>query len=144
MRYYMDERDKEEVDLKEEIQAIQDFISLQKLRIGTNCTLTEQYEGLYIPKKIYAFILLPFIENAFKYGLRTTEPCYLDFFIRVANDHCLMEVKNSISSELFEQPSSGIGLKNTRKLLEHLYPDRFELEIVEGKDDFFVKLLLYI
>jgi len=144
MRYYMDERNEEEVDLKEEIQAIQDFISLQKLRAGTNCTLTERYEGLDIPKKIYPFILLPFIENAFKYGLRASEPCYLDFWIQVSHDNCLMEVKNSISSELFEQPSSGIGLKNTKKLLENLYPNKFKLDIVEGRNEFFVKLLLYI
>lgn len=51
MRHYMDERNNEEVDLREEIQAIRDFISLQKLRIGTNCTLIERYEGLTIAKK---------------------------------------------------------------------------------------------
>lgn len=144
MRYYMDERKDEEVNVKEEIQAIQDFISLQKLRVGANCTITERYEGLGIAKKIYPFILLPFVENAFKYGLRVAEPCYLDFFIQVTDDHCLMEVKNSVSKELRQQPSSGIGLKNTRKLLEHLYPNKFKLDIVRGSDEFFVKLLLYI
>ncbi len=144
MRYYMDERNDGEVDLKEEVQAIQDFISLQKLRVGPNCTLVERYEGLDIAKKIYPFILLPFVENAFKYGLRASEPCYLDFHVRVTDDYCLMEVKNSVSIELLAQPSSGIGLKNTKKLLEHLYPDRFRLDIVQGNDEFFVRLLLYI
>lgn len=144
MRYYMDERNDEEVGLKEEIQAIQDFISLQKLRVGANCTIKERYEGQDSTKKIHPFILLPFVENAFKYGLRVSEPCYLDFFIQVTDSHCLMEVKNAVSRELHAQPSSGIGVKNTRKLLERLYPDKFELDIVAGTDHFFVKLLLYI
>lgn len=144
MRYYMDERNEEEVDLKDEIQAIQDFISLQKLRIDANCTLTEQYAGLDIPKRIYPFILFPFVENAFKYGLSTSAPCYLEFCIQVTANYCSMEVKNSVSKELLEQPSSGIGLKNTRKLLEHLYPNKFQLDITKENDTFFVKLLLYI
>ncbi|HRE51370.1 MAG TPA: sensor histidine kinase [Flavitalea sp.] len=144
MRYYMDERNEGEVDLKEEVQAIQDFISLQKLRIGPNCKLVERYEGLEIPKKIYPFILLPFIENAFKYGLRISDPCYLDFYIQVKGDCCLMEVRNSIAAELTEQKGSGTGLKNTRKLLEHLYPGKFKLDIGQGNDEFFVRLLLYI
>ena len=144
MRYYMDERNEEEVDLKEEVQAIQDFIGLQKLRVGPNCTLTERYEGLDIPKKIYPFILFPFVENAFKYGLRASEFCYLDFCIQVHDDRCVMSVKNSVLVEPTMQPSSGIGLKNTRKLLEHLYPNKFELDIVQGEGEFFVKLLLYI
>lgn len=144
MRYYMDEREDEEVNLQEEIQAVQDFIGLQKLRIGANCTLTEKYHGLHIEKKIYPFILLPFVENAFKYGLRVAEPCYLDFYIQVTDNYCLMEVKNSIAADLPEQSGSGTGLKNTRKLLEHLYPDKFKLDIVQNGNDFFVKLLLYI
>lgn len=144
MRYYMDERNDGEVDLKEEVQAIQDFISLQKLRVGPNCRLVERYEGLDISKKIYPFILLPFIENAFKYGLRASEPCYIDFYIRVEHDCCRMEVKNSIAAELADQPGSGAGLKNTRKLLERLYPGRFQLDIVRGNDEFLVGLLLYI
>lgn len=144
MRYYMDERNDGEVDLKEEVQAIQDFISLQKLRIGPNCSLTERYEGLDIAKKIYPFILLPFVENAFKYGLRASEPCYLDFLIQVTDASCSMEARNSVSIESAGHPGSGTGLKNTRKLLEHLYPGRYELDIEHGDDEFFVRLLLYI
>lgn len=144
MRYYMDERNEEKVSLKEEVQAIQDFIALQKLRIGPNCTLRERYEGVDTDKQIHAFILLPFIENAFKYGLRASGACYLDFAIQIAEDYCLMEVKNSISPELPEQTGSGIGLKNVRKLLEHLYPNSFQLDIRQDKEAFFVKLMLYI
>ncbi|HMR20126.1 MAG TPA: sensor histidine kinase [Sphingobacterium sp.] len=144
MRYYMDEREEEKVDLQDEIRAIQDFISLQKLRIGTNCTLTERYEGLHISKQIFPFILLPFVENAFKYGLQTSGACYLDLRIVVTDEGCLIEVKNSISKELSNYPSAGTGLKNTRKLLKHLYPDRFSLNITTGEHDFFVKLTLKI
>lgn len=144
MRYYMDERNNEKISLEEEAQAIQDFVSLQKLRIGTNCTLIENYEGLNIEKKIYPFILLPFVENAFKYGLRATESCNLHIYLQVTADYCLLEVKNSVAKDIQEQPSLGTGLKNTKRLLDHLYPDQYNLEIMQDNDEFFVKLLLYI
>lgn len=144
MRYYMDERGREKVDIQVEIRAVQDFISLQRLRSGEQCLIVEQYEGMEHVKEIHPFILLPFVENAFKYGLSITENCSLFFGISLTSESCTLVVKNSIPTHKSEQYRSGTGLKNTRRLLEHFYPDHFDLAIQELPSSFEVKLLLYI
>ncbi len=144
MRYHMDERGREKVDIQVEIQAVQDFISLQRMRSGEQCLIVEQYEGMEHVKEIHPFILLPFVENAFKYGLSSTEDCSFFFGISLTSESCTLVVKNSIPTHKSEQYRSGTGLKNTRRLLEHFYPNRFDLAIQELPSSFEVKLLLYI
>ncbi|WP_286801616.1 MULTISPECIES: sensor histidine kinase [Sphingobacterium] len=144
MRYYMDERHSDTIDIKIEIQAIQDFINLQKLRIGPNCSISEHYTGLEHPKTIHAFVLLPFVENAFKYGLSTIEPCQLSFEVILTPTSCTLNVKNSIATQSTEQHRTGTGLKNVQRLLEHFYADRHRLTIQQEDHSFFVQLILYI
>lgn len=144
MRYYMDERKSGAVDTAVEIHAIQDFIALQRLRISELCHISERYEGQHYDKQIQPFILLPFVENAFKYGLSATEPCTLSFSIVLCPDSCLLEVHNSIPNRKSEQHRSGTGLRNTKRLLEYFYPGRFTLDIHENERSFAIKLLLYI
>lgn len=144
MRYYMDERQSDTIDIKIEIQAIQDFINLQKLRIGQNCSIREHYAGLEYPKTIHAFALLPFVENAFKYGLSTIEPCQFSFEVILTPTSCEFNVKNSINRQVTEQHRSGTGIKNVKRLLDHFYADRHRLTIKQDDHSFFVQLILYI
>ncbi len=144
MRYYMDERQSDTIDIKIEIQAIQDFINLQKLRIGQNCSIREHYDGLEYSKTIHAFVLLPFVENAFKYGLSTIEPCQFSFEVILTPTSCELNVKNSINRQATEQHRTGTGIKNVKRLLDHLYADRHRLTIKQDDHSFFVQLILYI
>lgn len=144
MRYYMDERQSDTIDIKIEIQAIQDFINLQKLRSGQNCSIREHYAGLEYPKTIHAFVLLPFVENAFKYGLSTIEPCQFSFEVILTPTSCELNVKNSINRQVTEQHRTGTGIKNVKRLLDHFYADKHRLTIKEDDRSFFVQLILYI
>ncbi len=144
MRYYMDEKEDNEINISLEIQVIKDFIALQKLRTGPNCLIKEQYLGLHFDKKIQPFILLPFIENAFKFGLSSIEECELSFAIELTASSCELTVRNSIPRKKNLQSSAGTGIKNTLRLLTHFYKDRFVIDIQEDERSFFVKLLLYI
>ena len=144
MRYYMDERNSDTIDIKIEIQAIQDFINLQKLRTGPNCTINERYIGLEHDKKIHAFLMLPFVENAFKYGLSTVELCQLNFEVILTPTFCELNVHNSIAQHATEQHRTGTGVKNVKRLLDHFYLNNHLLTIKQDDRSFFVKLILYI
>lgn len=144
MRYFINESKKDEVLLIEEVQALRDFIELQKLRTNDKCHIIEDYIGLEIPQYITPFILMPFVENAFKYGVSVEEQSELRFKLRVEEQSVEFVVINTIHQQKIEQPKSGLGIKNARRLLEYYYPDRFVLDISEGSGYFHVRLMLHI
>jgi sensor histidine kinase YesM len=89
-------------------------------------------------------VLLPFVENAFKYGLSTIEPSQLSFEVILTLTSCVLNVKNSIAAQSTEQHRTGTGLKNVKRLLEHFYASKHRLTIQQEDHSFFVQLILYI
>lgn len=145
MRYYMDEKNNHQISVQTEIQAIKDFINLQRLRTGSNCVIEENYLGLENQsKKIQPFILLTFVENAFKYGLSSIEDCHFYFSIHLNENGCDLWVQNSIPENSLMEHGSGTGLKTTRQLLEYFYPNRHNLSIEQQENIFSVKLSLIL
>lgn len=144
MRYFMDENHGNTVPLKREVQAIQDYISLQKLRLGNNCEIIETYKGLDIPKTIAPFILMPFVENAFKYGISNQEDSLLLFDLHAQEQSIIFKVINTVHDTELNQERSGIGLKNTQRRLEHIYPKKFELAADCHNNQFVAILTLHI
>jgi len=76
-------------------------------------------------------ILLPFVENAFKHGVSATQQSYVDIIIAQKGKVLDITVNNSIMKDnsLSLDSNSGIGLVNTRRRLDLLYPGRYKLDI---------------
>ena len=76
-------------------------------------------------------ILLPFVENAFKHGVSAINPSRIDISVQQEQNRLLLDVMNTLF--LDKTPSletgNGIGLTNTRRRLDLLYPARYELQI---------------
>ena len=68
MRYVVTESNREYVPLEKELNYIKDYIALQKLRLDPNVSLVFEIDGEPFGKAIAPLLLIPFIENAFKYG----------------------------------------------------------------------------
>lgn len=142
MRYYMQENSSEWIDLGVELQAVKDFVSLQRIRTGEHVVIVEQYADVDANKKIPAFTLLPFVENAFKYGLSATEECYFAFTVLIEHNSFKFVAENSIAKNKSGQHRSGSGLKTTKKLLEYFYQDRFDLSITDDGYRFVIQLTI--
>jgi sensor histidine kinase YesM len=86
---------------------------------------------------IAPMLLLPFVENAFKHGVSTISPCLIRIAIRQQGPELSLEVSNTIVKEqqLLLQESSGIGLNNTRRRLDLLYPGNYRLQVKEKTAD---------
>lgn len=141
MRYQVENSSKEFVSIDDEIAFISSYIQLEKERVGYRCEInyTENFdqEKQY---KIAPMLLISFIENAFKHGACTIENCFVTIAISITENKLFLTVLNSIPKKKKAVVSTKIGLKNTRKRLEIIYPEKHKLEIKPAETIFNVNL----
>jgi LytS/YehU family sensor histidine kinase len=143
LRYTLYKSDNLLALLKDEIEIIDAYIDFQKMRSKNNLPITYTISGSTDDKKIEPFILLPLIENAFKYGMANINDSFIIIRITINSDKLEFVISNK-KNLLNESDSehSGIGLKNIKRRLDLVYPDCHELKIVDEDDVFSVYLNL--
>jgi two-component system, LytTR family, sensor kinase len=142
MRYITDEAGEDYVPLDSEVECMKDYIDLQRLRLGNKMNVDFSINGNMIDKKIAPLILMTFTENVFKYGISSHEPS--DIIIKLSADE--HNITFFCQNKLFETKRNteraGIGISNARQRLQHLYPNRYFLDIDTEKGLFTVQLTL--
>lgn len=140
MRYVTSEINNDFVLLNNEIRHIENYIELQKLRLGSTVEISFTQQIAHDNLLIAPLILMPFIENAFKHGL-STEISSIQIKLDVNElDEFNFEVTNKKSSA--QLPVSGSGLENVKKRLALIYGDNYQLNINNTDIHFFVELKL--
>ena len=143
MRYVLNETKHDWVPLEKEIEFINHFIDLQKVRLTDKMSIRFSVLGNVEGQQIAPLILIPFIENAFKYGVSTKEPSEIILELRAENNTITFFIKNKIlKTENNNHDNTAIGLKNTRRRLELLYPEKHTLTVSEENNQFIVNLIL--
>ena len=143
MRYVLNETKHDSVALDKEIQFIRDYIELQKIRLTDKVTIQFSAEGETVEKQIAPLILIPFVENAFKYGISTKEISLILFQLKADKNTIDFSSENNIvSGEKEKNEQTGIGLKNTKRRLELLYPGKHTLVVNKENNRFIVHLTL--
>ena len=141
MRYVVTESNQEYVTLDKELNYIKDYIALQKLRLDQNVSLAFKIEGEPFGKAIAPLILIPFIENAFKYGINPDTESYIYIDILIENQTLKMSVKNpKAATEVDEALKTEEGLKNTQRRLDLMYAGKYTLTVVEDEKTYDVTL----
>ncbi|MDR6197424.1 histidine kinase [Siphonobacter sp. SORGH_AS_0500] len=134
------------VPIAEEIHFIDEYIRFQRKRLPTDADIDLQVEfPSYIPpKEIAPLVLIPFVENAFQYGIRTDAPCWICLKISVNEQELAMQLANTIVPKTILQEKSGIGLSNVSKRLELMYPAQHTLQIESDEQAFRVDLTIQL
>jgi hypothetical protein len=140
MRYVTDEVTEDFVLLQSEIDCINDYIDLQKLRLGKKTKLDFNFYGDMAQKKVPPLVLMTFIENVFKYGVSKHEPSVISINLKVTDDKILFTCENTIFDNRPASSRRGIGIANTRQRLQHIYPGRHRLNISQEAAIFRVEL----
>ncbi len=143
MRYVVTETNNAFVTLEKELNYINGYIQLQKIRLDKNVKLNYHVEGSSGSLQIAPLILIPFIENAFKHGVNPDEDSQIDIRISTEGSSLKLIVVNkkvSIQNSVHEQ--SGLGLENTKSRLRLLYPSRHDLFLSNDKKTFRVVLTI--
>jgi len=144
MRYVTDDVVDDLVLLQSEVDCISDYIELQRLRISDHTTVSFIIEGNVEGKKIAPLVLMTFIENVFKYGVSKHEKTTIDINIRVSDTDISFFCRNHVFMNRDENQPTGIGIKNTRQRLNHLYPGSHLLNIWSENDQHSVQLIIKI
>lgn len=142
MRYVISDISKDFVPLQNEIQHLMNYIELQKLRLGGTVEINTAITGKTVQLLIAPLLFIPFVENAFKYGISSTSTSQIDIRLHVVEDKMEFEVRNKIEPFTGLQNQNGTGLENIKRRLELTYPGNFELSIHDDHQDFIVKLIL--
>ncbi|MEL6926299.1 MAG: GHKL domain-containing protein, partial [Bacteroidota bacterium] len=130
------------VSLHKELEHIENYISLEKIRYGRRVVVNFDTFVKY-DAKIAPLLLLTFIENAFKHGVsQEINQAKIDMTLRTDDRHIYFEITNTIPKNvpMDNTGSVGIGLSNVRKQLELLYPDAHQLTINATPETYTVQL----
>lgn len=141
MSYMLYESTAPLVPLDKEIDYLHNYLDVEQLRFGNRLTISFNIEGDTTGIQIPPMILILFLENSFKHGVKNNiSNILLTICLRVESDHLLFHVENPISEEEKDPNAKGIGLSNVRRRLDLLYGDRHTLDIRETEGRFIVTL----
>jgi len=132
MRYMLYDSNTDRVPLENEIAYLEDCIALHQMRyIGSQVEINFRYpdEAAIAPVRLAPMLLIPFLENAFKHGVRTGQLCCIAMEISIDQKKFSFTCQNTDHSTIKkgEAEKGGIGLENVRRRLELVYPGRHEL-----------------
>ena len=132
------------VPLVRELDYVRDLVHLESLRIARLAAplieITDEADDWKVPP----LILVPFVENAFKHGRLTDSQRPLRITLRTDRRQLIFGVTNAVKPATDTCDGvGGIGLRNTRKRLELLYPGRHRLTTRRENDTFIVLLTIY-
>lgn len=140
MRYVTDEASKDFVSLQQELDCINDFIALQRLRLSKNIQLLYQLRGNTGKVFIAPLMLMPFIENVFKHGIDNGQLTTLHILISVEANKIKLFTSNPLVGNEVNTGRPGVGLQNVKQRLELIYSNRYKLVMKEEGGDFIVNL----
>lgn len=139
LRYQLYDQ-QQQVPVTSEIEYLQSFIDLQKIRSSDKLQLNVSFDPALNGQLVYPLLFLPFVENAFKF---VGGEYKLDIKAGLAGDEIIFSVQNSLPN--FKSPvaeSSGIGLENLKRRLDLLYPGKYTLQTEAMGDTFTAELKL--
>jgi two-component system, LytTR family, sensor histidine kinase AlgZ len=145
MRYMMYDTNNARVPLSKEIEYMENYISLEKLRLSAEIPIKFDVQGNTDTVSIAPLIFITFLENAFKHGVsNSAEEAWVNVSIQLHGKACVYTVENSKMSEMGKTVTekSGIGLQNVKRRLDLSYPDNYELNVEETENRYAVELKL--
>ncbi|MDC6366978.1 MULTISPECIES: sensor histidine kinase [Flavobacteriaceae] len=146
MRYMIYDSNVERVTLDKEIQYLESFIQLQKLRLSENDPLDLQFDwkNADLNIKVAPILFIPFIENAFKHGLDINQQSFIHIALETSENQLFFEVENSKFDVQTIHEHSGVGLINVKRRLALLYPEKHTLKISDQGDIYRIRLELIV
>lgn len=139
--------DEKMVSFGEELTNLKNYIEIEKIRYSGKLKLNTDFPKETGNHKIAPLILLPFVENAFKHGVsHFPGVAFVNIKISILETNLFFKIENSKIPVLKKEEnySNGVGLKNVRKRLELIYPEKHILKIDKTEETFSVNLTLQL
>ncbi|MFC5048132.1 sensor histidine kinase [Aquimarina hainanensis] len=140
MKYIIYDASKKSVSLLQEINYIDNYIELEKVRFGYKVTSEISITGNVDEVQVPPLLFLPFIENSFKHGLYSGSDMNLTVSFEKNKEELVFVSKNTFDEETVPKSKGGIGLKNIERRLQLLYDKDYVLYIAVENNEFIVVL----
>ncbi|HEY9007443.1 sensor histidine kinase [Ohtaekwangia sp.] len=146
MRYMIYDTNYQQVLLSKEIEYMQNYISLERLRLNNQIPIDFTIQGNVQDARISPFIFITFLENAFKHGItNNSTDAWVKASIAMEGKTCIYRVENSkYTAPKNGHSKSGIGLQNVQRRLDLSYPGRHTLKVENTPDHYSVELKLIL
>lgn len=135
MRYALQDEQRGKVMLSQEVNHLHNYIALNQLRFNNQLQLLFQVEGNLQFALIPPLVLLTFVENCFKHGELTDAANPLAIQLTVYHNHLTFRTYNK-KRHGPKELSTGIGLANTRKRLDLMYPGHYTLTVTDSPAEY--------
>ena len=141
LRYAMYETNKKTVPIEGEVTFMRNYIELMKLRCNENTEVNVQWSIVNGQSEVAPLLFISLIENAFKHGVSSSRPSKIDIRLAQDDDQLVFTCENTnYPKDNADRSGSGIGLENTRRRLELLYPGRYQWEQTLDGDIYHVRI----
>ncbi len=143
LRYMLHDAHKGSIELKKEIEYLNNYIEIEKLRITDKTEIKFEYGETVSDYMIEPMLLFPVVENAFKYGANNFDESFIHINLKENNQYLVFNCKNRIvNHKKKNKEDSGIGLENIKRRLNLLYPGNYSLKANEKDKVFEVELII--
>jgi len=147
LRFMIYESNISRIPLIKEIELLKNYIDLEQLRYGNRLDFSITISGNIKEYQIAPLLLLPFLENAFKYGTsQQIEQCWISLDLSIVDSSMYFKLVNSVEMNKGTKAKkvSGLGLQNVKRRLELLYKDKYSFETILQDEVFIVNLNLQL
>ena len=143
LRYAMYETNKPKVPLDGEVEFMRNYIDLMKLRCSEKTIVNYQLSIINDQFEIAPLLFVSLIENAFKHGVSSSRPSSIDIRLEQTDNQIVFTCDNTnYPKDDTDRSGSGIGLENTRRRLELMYPDSYSWEQSLQNDRYHVRITI--
>ena len=143
MRYAMYETRRETVPIQGEVEFMRNYIELMKLRCSDKTEVNVQWSMVNGQLEVAPLLFISLIENAFKHGVSSSRPSKIDIRLEQQDDNLVFTCDNTnFPKDDTDRSGSGIGLENTRRRLDLIYPGHYTWEQSLEGDIYHVRITL--
>lgn len=143
LRYTLYESNRELVPVEGEIEFMNNYIELMRLRCNELTTVDVDWQLPPKPMRIVPLLFISLIENAFKHGVNSRKPSFVRIGLKAKGDDLVFTCENTDHPKPdVDRGGSGIGLENLRRRLELAYPGRYHYEQELRETIYFVQITL--
>lgn len=143
LHYITDDVRADFVPLQSEVDCVNAYIELQKLRLTDKVDIQCRVQGELTGKKVAPLLFMTLIENAFKYGISSHEPCTIFIDISAGERSIEFFCRNRIMVKNATEERTGVGISNAKKRLDYLYAGKYLLDINTENEHFSVHLTIF-
>ena len=137
LRYSISNKDEQMTSLKDEMQNINRYLDIEKVRFGDRLKVVEDIDEQCMDKRLPGLILQPLVENAVKYGVyESVDQAKIEISTSCSEKALKIKIRNDYDPDLVVKKGEGIGLKNIESRLAIIYKNENLMVINKSNNTF--------